>query len=80
MMFCQIKRCINNMAKGGLSIRVSNKNHRNTPIFDFQPMVNSKDGVNLMPCCLCNVRDVARLYYRKTFSLMANLNFRSCLW
>ena len=40
------------MAKGGLSIRVSNKNHRNTPIFDFQPMVISKDGVNLMPCCL----------------------------
>jgi len=40
------------MAKGGLSIRVSIKNHRNTAIFDFQPMVNSKDGVNLMPCCL----------------------------
>ena len=40
------------MAKGGLFIRVSNKNHRNTPIFDFQPMVNSKDGGNLMPCCL----------------------------
>jgi hypothetical protein len=39
------------MAKGGLSIRVSDKNHRNIPIFDFQPMANSKDGVNLMPCC-----------------------------
>jgi hypothetical protein len=22
------------------------------PIFDFQSMVNSKDGVYLMPCCL----------------------------
>ncbi len=47
---------MNNMAKGELSIRVSNKNHRNPLIFDFQPMVNSKDGINLMPCCLCNVR------------------------
>ena len=44
------------MATGGLSIRVSNKNNRNTPIFDFQPMLNSKDWGNLMPCCLCNVR------------------------
>jgi hypothetical protein len=40
------------MAEGGLSIRVSIKNHRITPILDFQPMVNSKDGINLMPCSL----------------------------
>jgi len=35
------------MAKGGLTVRVSNKNHRNASLFDFQPLVNSKDGVFL---------------------------------
>ena len=44
------------MAKGGSTIRVSNKNQRNTFLFDFQFWVNSKDGVYLMPYCLCNVR------------------------
>ena len=34
-------------AKGGLTVRVSNKNHRNASLFDFQPLVNSKDGVFL---------------------------------
>ena len=41
---CQPYRCINNMATRGASIRVSNKIHRNTPIFDFQPTLSSKDG------------------------------------
>jgi len=40
------------MAKGGSTMRVSNKNHRNTFLFDFQFLVNSKDGVYLMPYCL----------------------------
>jgi len=40
------------MAKEGSTIRVSNKIHKNASLFDFQPLVNSKDGVYLMPCCL----------------------------
>ena len=40
------------MAKGGSTIQVLNKNHRNAFLFDFQPLVNSKDGVYLMPYCL----------------------------
>jgi hypothetical protein len=40
------------MAKGGSTIRISNKNHKNVFLFDFEPLVNSKDGVYLMPCCL----------------------------
>jgi hypothetical protein len=33
-------------------MRISNKNHKKAPLFDFEPLVNSKDGVYLMPCCL----------------------------
>jgi hypothetical protein len=33
-------------------MRVSSKNHKNASLFDFQPLVNSKGGVYLMPCCL----------------------------
>jgi len=44
------------MAKGGSTIRISDKSHKNASLFDFEPLVNSKDRVYLMPCCLCNVR------------------------
>jgi len=40
------------MAKGGSTIRISNKNHKNASLFDFEPLMNSKDGVYLMSCCL----------------------------
>jgi hypothetical protein len=40
------------MAKWGSTKRISYKNHKNASLFDFEPLVNSKDGVYLMPCCL----------------------------
>jgi hypothetical protein len=40
------------MAKGESTVRISNKSHKNASLFDFEPLVNSKDRVYLMPCCL----------------------------
>jgi len=30
------------MAKGGSTIRISNKSHKNASLFDFEPLVNSQ--------------------------------------
>ncbi len=33
------------MAKRGSTIRISSEKHKNASLFDFEPLVNSKDGV-----------------------------------